>query len=77
TTMATDARHRFGLSDPASRNRRCRPPRLAGRAVGVYRLWRDTGFVAGSLLAGIVADLAGLRAAIWVVAGSNPPRVPW
>ena len=30
-------------------------------AVGVYRLWRDTGFVVGALLAGLVA-------AVWVVA---------
>jgi len=34
----------------------------------VYRLWRDTGFAVGALLAGLVADLAGLVAAVWVVA---------
>ncbi len=43
-------------------------PAWRARAVGVYRLWRDGGFAAGALLAGIVADLAGLRAAVWVVA---------
>jgi MFS family permease len=43
-------------------------PAWRGRAVGIYRLWRDGGFAAGALLAGIVADLAGIRAAIWVVA---------
>jgi MFS family permease len=43
-------------------------PAWRARAVGVYRLWRDGGFAAGALLAGIVADLAGIRAAIWVVA---------
>ncbi|MFI7596562.1 MFS transporter [Actinoplanes sp. NPDC049681] len=43
-------------------------PRWRARAVGVYRLWRDGGFAAGALLAGIVADLAGIRAAVWVVA---------
>jgi MFS family permease len=37
-------------------------------AVGVYRLWRDTGFAVGALLAGLIADLAGLEAAVWVVA---------
>jgi MFS family permease len=37
-------------------------------AVGVYRLWRDVGFAVGALLAGLVADLAGLQAAVWVVA---------
>jgi len=43
-------------------------PTWRARAVGVYRLWRDGGFAVGALVAGIVADLAGLRAAIWVVA---------
>jgi MFS family permease len=43
-------------------------PAWRARAVGVYRLWRDGGFAAGALLAGIVADLAGIRAAVWVVA---------
>jgi len=38
------------------------------RAVGVYRLWRDGGYAVGALLAGVVAELAGIRAAIWVVA---------
>ena len=38
------------------------------RAVGVYRLWRDGGFAVGALLAGIVADAFGIRAAIWAVA---------
>jgi MFS family permease len=37
-------------------------------AIGVYRLWRDSGFAVGALLAGVVADLAGLVAAVWVVA---------
>jgi MFS family permease len=43
-------------------------PVWRARAVGVYRLWRDGGFAVGALLAGIVADLWGLRAAVWVVA---------
>jgi MFS family permease len=43
-------------------------PSWRGTAVGVYRLWRDTGFAIGALLAGLVADLAGLEAAVWVVA---------
>jgi predicted MFS family arabinose efflux permease len=38
------------------------------RSVGVYRLWRDGGFAIGALLAGIVADLLGLTAAIYAVA---------
>ncbi|GGQ39096.1 MFS transporter [Couchioplanes azureus] len=43
-------------------------PAWRARAVGVYRLWRDGGFAVGAILAGIVADLAGIRAAVWVVA---------
>jgi MFS family permease len=43
-------------------------PAWRARAVGVYRLWRDGGFAVGAVLAGIVADLWGLRAAVWVVA---------
>ena len=38
------------------------------RAFGVYRLWRDGGFVVGVLLAGGVADALGIRAAVWAVA---------
>ncbi|HKN97306.1 MAG TPA: MFS transporter [Pseudonocardiaceae bacterium] len=43
-------------------------PSWRARSVGVYRLWRDSGFAVGALLAGAVADLWGLRAAVWVVA---------
>ena len=43
-------------------------PGWRATAVGVYRLWRDTGYVAGALLGGIVADAFDLRAAVWVVA---------
>jgi MFS family permease len=44
------------------------PPRERAGAVGLYRLWRDLGYVAGALLAGIVSDLLGFRAAIGTVA---------
>jgi MFS family permease len=43
-------------------------PRWRARAVGVYRLWRDTGFAVGAITAGIIADLVSLEAAIWTVA---------
>jgi MFS family permease len=43
-------------------------PAWRARAVGTYRLWRDGGFAVGALLAGIVADALGIRAAIWAVA---------
>ena len=51
-------------------------PMWRGRAVGVYRLWRDNGFAAGALLAGLIADLWGLAAAVWVAAAS-PPALGW
>ena len=44
-------------------------PSWRASAVGVYRLWRDLGYAVGALLAGITADLFGLAAAVWVVAG--------
>jgi MFS family permease len=43
-------------------------PAWRARSVGVYRLWRDGGFAAGALLAGIVADALGVDAAVWTVA---------
>ena len=43
-------------------------PAWRATAVGVYRLWRDAGYVVGGLLGGVVADAFDLRAAVWVVA---------
>jgi MFS family permease len=43
-------------------------PTWRASAVGIYRLWRDAGFAVGALVAGIVADALGMRAAIWTVA---------
>ena len=43
-------------------------PSWRARSVGVYRLWRDGGFVVGALLAGILADAVSITAAIWAVA---------
>jgi MFS family permease len=43
-------------------------PAWRASSVGTYRLWRDSGFAVGALLAGVVADLLGLAEAIWVVA---------
>ena len=37
-------------------------------ALGVYRFWRDSGFIAGALLAGAFADLFGFNVAIQFVA---------
>jgi len=44
-------------------------PMWRASAVGVYRLWRDSGFAVGAILAGAVADSFGLTTAIWTVAG--------
>ena len=43
-------------------------PVWRGRAVGVYRVWRDLGYAVGAVLGGIVADLMGLHAAVGVAA---------
>ena len=43
-------------------------PAWRARAVGTYRLWRDGGFAVGAILAGVVADLYGVRTAIGAVA---------
>ncbi|HET8718158.1 MAG TPA: MFS transporter [Nocardioidaceae bacterium] len=43
-------------------------PVWRGRAVGVYRVWRDLGYAVGALMGGAVADLWSLRTAVWVAA---------
>jgi len=43
-------------------------PSWRASAVGVYRLWRDLGYAVGALLAGVIADLAGIPAAVTAVA---------
>jgi len=37
-------------------------------AVGIYRFWRDSGYAAGAIIAGVIADAAGFPAAIITVA---------
>jgi len=46
-------------------------------AVGVYRFWRDFGFVAGALISGAVADTLGAAEAIAVVAGLTAISGAW
>lgn len=43
-------------------------PSWRATAVGVYRLWRDGGYVVGALGAGALADLLGMPAAVGAVA---------
>lgn len=46
-------------------------------AVGVYRFWRDAGFVAGALVAGAAADALGSAAAIGIVAALTAASGLW
>jgi len=45
--------------------------------VGVYRFWRDMGYVAGGLLAGLTADALGYNGAIALVAGLTAASGLW
>jgi MFS family permease len=53
------------------------PPVARAPAVGVYRFWRDMGYVAGGLLAGVVADSLGYGGAIVVVAALTAASGLW
>jgi len=46
-------------------------PSWRASAVGVYRLWRDSGYAVGAVLAGLIADSFGLVAATLAVAALN------
>jgi MFS family permease len=46
-------------------------PEWRGRAVGIYRVWRDLGYAVGALIGGVVADLWSLRTAVWVAAAAS------
>jgi MFS family permease len=58
-------------------------PRDRARIVGVYRFWRDAGFVLGALAVGVVADARSIPAAIVAVAvltgasGLAVAATPW
>lgn len=43
-------------------------PRWRGSALGVYRLWRDSGYALGALLIGAIADAFGLLTGFWFAA---------
>jgi len=42
-------------------------PAWRAAAVGVYRLWRDLGYVAGALVAGVLSDALGMSTAISII----------
>ncbi len=44
-------------------------PDWRASAVGVYRLWRDGGYAAGAILAGLLADAFSIPIAIGVIGG--------
>ncbi|MGE3758583.1 MAG: MFS transporter, partial [Pseudobdellovibrionaceae bacterium] len=43
-------------------------PKWRASSVGVYRLWRDSGYAVGAIVAGVTADLFGITSAVWLVA---------
>jgi len=45
------------------------PPVTRASTIGVYRFWRDMGYVFGGLVAGVAADVASFEGAIALVAG--------
>ena len=51
-------------------------PRDRARVVGVYRFWRDFGFVLGALIAGIGADATSPQTAIVIVAAAHRRQRP-
>jgi MFS family permease len=52
-------------------------PVARATVVGVYRFWRDSGYVAGGLIAGTVADALGYGGAIALVAGLTAASGLW
>jgi MFS family permease len=52
-------------------------PVARAATVGVYRFWRDSGYVAGGLIAGTVADALGAPAAIAIVAALTAASGVW
>ena len=44
-------------------------PVWRGSAIGVYRLWRDSGFAIGGIMAGLLADAFNISVAIGVIGG--------
>lgn len=43
-------------------------PNQRAESIGVFRLWRDLGYVFGAIISGVVADYFGLNIAIYLVA---------
>jgi len=43
-------------------------PTWRASSMGVYRLWRDSGYALGAVIAGTIADRFGMGSALWVAA---------
>ncbi len=44
-------------------------PSQRAETLSIFRFWRDSGYVIGALLAGVLADLIGMSAAIMIIGG--------
>lgn len=44
-------------------------PSQRAESLSIFRFWRDSGYVIGALLAGVLADLIGMSAAIMIIGG--------
>ncbi|AOR36513.1 hypothetical protein BFF78_40520 [Streptomyces fodineus] len=56
-------------------------PARRANALGTYRFWRDLGYAAGALVAGVLADALGLNATVIaaavLTAGSGLQAARW
>jgi MFS family permease len=44
-------------------------PQQRASSIGIFRLWRDLGYVFGAILTGILADTISMEIAIYTIAG--------
>ena len=44
-------------------------PSQRAETLSIFRFWRDSGYVIGALLAGVLADAFGLMSALLIIAG--------
>jgi MFS family permease len=44
-------------------------PKQRAESLSIFRLWRDSGYVFGALLSGVLADAFGITSALFIVAG--------
>ncbi|MFP5385124.1 MAG: MFS transporter [Bacteriovoracia bacterium] len=43
-------------------------PNWRASGVGIYRLWRDSGYAIGAIISGVLSDFFGIYTAIWFIA---------